>query len=86
MSISVPVPPPMEHDSDFTVVYDKKEGFKKVPLSEIHADEVTPAFDIEKDVRFELFTPKNPKEPQLLIPGNYTTVKMSHFNWWYPTR
>lgn len=86
MSISVPVPPPFEHDSDFTIVFDKTEGFKRVPLNEINFDEVAPAFDIEKDVRFELFTPKNPKEPQLLTLGNFTTVKQSHFNWWYPTR
>lgn len=86
MSIKIVSPPPMDHDSDFTIVFDKEEGFKRVPLSEIQADEVAPAFDVENGVRFELFTPKNPIEPQLLIPGNYTTVKKSHFNWWYPTR
>lgn len=82
----MPVPPPLEHDSDFTLVFDKEEGFKRVPLNEINFDEVAPAFDIEKDVRFELFTPKNPTEPQLLTLGNFTTVKNSHFNWWNPTR
>lgn len=85
-SISVEAPPPLEHDSDFTIVFDKEEGFKRVPLNEINFDEVAPAFDIENDVRFELFTPKNPNQPQLLTLDNFATVKKSHFNWWYPTR
>lgn len=35
MSIPIENPPPQEHDSDFTIVYDKEDGFKKVPLDEI---------------------------------------------------
>lgn len=52
----------------------------------ITADEVVPDFDVERDVRFELFTPKNPNTPQLLTLGNYTTVKQSNFNWFYNSR
>lgn len=86
LSISVPNAPPSEDESDFTLVYDKRDGFKKIPLSDIQEDEVVPFFDIEQDVRFELFTRKNPKVPQILTLNNYTTVKQSNFNWWYQTR
>ena len=75
-----------EDDSDFTIVYDKEDGYRTIPLSEIQADEIIPAFDAARDVRYELFTPKNPNQPQLLTLGNCTTVQQSHFNWLYPTR
>lgn len=86
MEVLVPIPPPTEDESDFTIVYDKESGFRKVPLSEIQGEEVVPAFDVEKDVRFELFTPKNPNEPQLLTLDNHTTVEGSNYNRLYPTR
>lgn len=83
----MPNPPHSDDDaSDYTLVYDKQNGLKKVPLSDIQADEVSPYFDVEQDVRFELFTPSNPTQAQLLTLNNYTTVKQSNFNWWYPTR
>lgn len=75
-----------EDDSDFTIVYDEKDGYRTIPLSEMQADEVIPAFDAARDVRFELYTPKNPVQPQLLTLGNYTTVKQSNFNWLHSTR
>lgn len=76
-----------DNDSDFTIVYDKRNGYKTIPLSEIpQADEIISAFDAARDVQFELYTPKNPNQPQLLTLDNYTTVEQSHFNWLYNTR
>lgn len=86
MNIQVPIPPPKQHATDFTLIYDEKEGFKKVPLDEVQFDEVVSHFDVEKDVRFELFTDKNPSQPQLLMVDNYTTIYQSNFNWRYQTR
>lgn len=86
LTISVPNAPPSQDESDYTIVRDNRDGFKKIALSDVQEDEVVPFFDIEQDVRFELFTRKNPKEPQILTLNNYTTVKQSNFNWWYPTR
>lgn len=82
----MPNAPSSEDESDFTIVYDKKDGYKKVPLTDIQGEEVVPFFDVQQDVRFELFTPKNPTVPQILTLNNYTTVKQSNFNWWHPTR
>lgn len=77
----------LEDDSDFTVVYDKQNGYKIIPLSEMpQADEINLAFDASRDVQFELYTPKNPNQPQLLTLDNYTTVAQSNFNWRYNTR
>lgn len=86
LTISVPNAPPSEDDFDYTIVYDKKDGYKKVALGDIQGDEVVPFFDVGQDVRFELFTTKNPTVPQILELNNYTTVKQSNFNWWRPTR
>lgn len=86
LSISVPNAPHSEDESDFTIVYDKQEGYKKIALSDIQADEVVPFFDVAQDVRFELYTLKNPTVPQILTLNNYTTVKHSNFNWWHQTR
>lgn len=43
-------------------------------------------FTADVDVRFELFTPKNPSEPSLLVLDDSTSVKKSNFNRKYPTR
>lgn len=76
-----------EVDSDFTIIYDNRNGYKAVPLSEmLNSDEIILAFDAARDVRFELYTPKNPNQPQLLTLDNYTTVEQSHFNWLHNTR
>lgn len=76
-----------DEDSDFTIIYDKEYGYKKIPLSEMaQSDEIIPAFDAARDVRFELYTPKNLNQPQLLTLDNYTTVEQSYFNWRYNTR
>lgn len=76
-----------EIDSDFTIIYDNQNGYKAVPLSEmLNSDEIILAFDAARDVRFELYTPKNPNQPQLLTLDNYTTVEQSHFNWLHNTR
>lgn len=86
LSISVPIPPPSDDKSDYTIVYDSQDGFKKIALGDLQGDEIVPYFDVDQDVRFELYTPKNPKEPQMLTLNNYTTVKQSNFNWWHQTR
>lgn len=86
LSVSVPNAPLSRDESDYTIVYDKQNGYKKIALSDVQADEVVPFFDIAQDVRFELFTPKNPTVPQILTLNNYTTVKQSNFNWWHQTR
>lgn len=75
-----------EEYSNFTITYDKRDGFKIVPLTEPQVNEVVFTFDTEKDVRFELFTPQNPSQPHLLTLGDHTTVKKSQFKWWRQTR
>lgn len=88
VALSIPVPnlPHLEDQSEYTIVYDKENGYKRIALTDIQNDEIVPYFNVEQDIRFELFTPKNPAEAQLLKLDNYTTVKSSNFIWWYPTR
>lgn len=62
-------------------------NFEKIALSDLpNETTIDSDFVIERDVRFELFTPENPTEPQVLVLDNYATVKTSNFNWWRPTR
>lgn len=86
--LSVPNPPSNSvegDDSDYTWVKDAQGN-----ISRVHNDEApkepTPFFSAKDDVRFELFTPNNPTEPNLLVPDNSTTVKNSNFNPKLPTR
>lgn len=41
---------------------------------------VQPLFEVENEVRIDLFTMKNPTEPQFLIKNNLTSIKESNFN------
>uniref|UniRef100_A0A6M2E0G1 Putative pancreatic lipase-like enzyme n=1 Tax=Xenopsylla cheopis TaxID=163159 RepID=A0A6M2E0G1_XENCH len=49
-------------------------------------DSVEPKFDAQKDVIFNLYTRKNPDEPQILIPENMTSILTSNFDPKNPTR
>lgn len=85
-TLSVLTPPPeIEDDSNFTIVRTGSGEYQRVALEDVQND-TSSDFVVERDVRFELFTPKNPTEPQLLTLDDYTSVKSSNFNWWYPTR
>lgn len=44
------------------------------------------AAQIQHDIRFELYTPKNPKQAQILQLNNQTSLKQSNFNPQNPTR
>lgn len=75
----------MVENDNITYVNDGHGHLYKVDIEQ--AKNVSdPYFSVENDIRFELFTPKNPTKPQILVYNNYTTVKKSNFNWWYPTR
>lgn len=78
-------PPPM-HDETNSTKLAEILGFN--PETDIDSLENAPLpfFSVDEDVRFELYTMKNPKEAQVLELNNYTTVKKSHFNWLRPTR
>lgn len=45
-----------------------------------------PYFPISVNVLFELFTPLNPDEPQIITHSNETSLRQSNFNPAYPTR
>lgn len=71
-----------EVESNIAIV--KQRGYQIISLAGRYEEFF--GFDVETDVRFELYTSQNPKQPQMLTLGNYTTVKKSHFNWRHPTR
>lgn len=43
-------------------------------------------FEVENDVKIELYTLKNPTEPQLLVINDTNSIKESNFNPGVPTR
>lgn len=79
--------PPISTDDDvnFTWIRNEFGQIDRVPLDQAPKE---PAlfFTVEKDVRFELFTHKNPIKPSLLVLDDYQSVKNSNFNPEYPTR
>lgn len=83
----MPNPPADDDDADGDYTWIKESSGN---ISRIHKDQVpnipVPIFAAQHDTRFELFTPHNPSEPDLLVLGNSTSVKKSHFNPKYPTR
>lgn len=88
IDLSVDEPPPLLSTSDnenITYIHDKEGNLKKVAIDKA-SNESTPYFSVETDVIFELYTRKNPTEPQFLSLNNYTTVRESNFNWRLPTR
>lgn len=86
-TLNLPVlnPPPLHDESNSTKLQEIL-GFNPAETdfeSELNAQ---PFFAIDKDVRFELYTDKNPNEGQILELNNYATIKRSNFNWLRPTR
>lgn len=45
-----------------------------------------PLFDVNSDVKFDLYTLKNREEPQVLVLGDVESIKSSNFNKSLPTR
>lgn len=76
---------PVADNNNFTLFIDGSDQFHKVD-NENAGYGACPEFSVESDVIFELFTHKNPTEPQILDVNDYTTVKKSNFNWLHPTR
>lgn len=79
------MPPPIVDNDNATYIHDGSGHVLEVDIEKVK-NESTPYFSVENDVIFELYTHKNPIEPQILTFNNYTTVKKSNFNWWNPTR
>lgn len=79
------MPPPIVDNDNVTYIHDGLGHVLKVDIKKVE-NEPKPYFSVENDVIFELFTQKNPTEPQILQLNNYTSVKISNFNWWHPTR
>lgn len=81
-----PPPPPQTLDSsNVSYVHDELGYLHKVDVETV-INESLPFFSFHQDVRFELFTPKNPKEPQNLKFRNETSVELSNFDKSKPTR
>lgn len=81
--------PPSEINDNYNISYatDGMGNLIRVDLNKA-TKEPTPYFTVEEGVRFELFTPRNPKEPQIFTLANATATSFqkSHFNRRYPTR
>ena len=88
IDVEVPEPPSSSSKADdynITYVRDENGNISKIQVNKVK-NEPVPFFSVKNDVRFELFTYKNPTEPQILIHNNQTSVKLSNFSWKRPTR
>ncbi|XP_031623460.1 pancreatic lipase-related protein 2-like [Contarinia nasturtii] len=84
--LQVPIPPPSTPvDDNFTYFTNPCRIVYRVDDENVEKDACS-FFSVENDVIFQLFTQKNPTEPQILELNNDTTVKTSHFDWRNPTR
>lgn len=72
-------PPATEDNFEFTYIKDASGNIIRVTIDQAPNDAV-PFFAANKDTRFQLFTLKNPTEPQLLLLDNSTTIEESNFN------
>lgn len=80
-----PPPPAKVDDRAANCVQDELGYLHEVDVDKV-MNEPLPYFSLHQGVMFELFTPKNPKEPQLIQFGNATSLKATNFNKRLPTR
>lgn len=85
LSIADPPLTSFADDESFTYIKDASGNITKVAIYQAPNDTV-PFFETTKDTRFELFTPINPTEPQLLSLDDPTSIEKSNFNAAYPLR
>lgn len=77
--------PSVADDEQFTYITDLSGNIVRMAIDEAPNDSV-PFFEANKDTDFELFTLKNPAEPQILLLDNPNTIEKSNFNSANPTR
>lgn len=82
----VSAPPPSSLLIDPKVLTFTKHLFTSKSSKTEIAENACPIFSAERDVIFQLFTAKNPNEPQILKLNDITTAKNSNFNRKLPTR
>lgn len=80
-TLSVADPPNTTDDEfDFTYIRNDSGNIIRVAIDQAPNDTVVPFFAANKDTRFELFTTKNPTNPQLLLLDNSTSIANSNFD------
>lgn len=76
--VEVEISPPEINNENITYVQDCKGHMYKVDINEVK-NVSSPDFSVENDVFFELYTPENPTEPQILTLNNFDAIFESHF-------
>ncbi|XP_031624118.1 pancreatic triacylglycerol lipase-like [Contarinia nasturtii] len=85
--LHVSIPPPSKQLIDPNMLTYAKDVFKTQAKNDESTENKTcTSFLAERDVIFELFTPKNPTEPQILKLNDVSTAKASNFIRKFPTR
>lgn len=85
MNIRIANPPPRGNAGNIVLVPNTNGTLDEVNINEENKKPF-PYFPIHTAVRFELYTPDNPKQPQLLSHSNETTLHSSNFDPNRPTR
>lgn len=83
--ININIPPPKIDNFNVSYVIDSLGNLQKIDIEKALKEPLT-FFNEREDIRFELFTPKNPKESQIISHLNATSISKSNFNKKYPTR
>lgn len=79
------MPPPAMPLFDYNCLTFAKGLFNTNNIENIE-NGTCPYFLAARDVSFDLYTPKNPTEPQILKMNDFTSVKNSNFDRKLPTR
>lgn len=78
-------PPADENEGEWAVIPDENDQFYRIKVEDAMKQPV-PFFNVNNDVKFDLYTLLNPKVPQIINLHNVSSIKQSNFNPNLPTR
>lgn len=80
-------PPPVEENQgELCYIPDGQGNIKLVNTTLVMSEKDTEYFEPRFNVRMELYTRQNPRQPQLLVSSNPDSLRNSNFNRDRPTR
>lgn len=84
-NIPVENPPADDLEGEFALIPDANGRPQRVNVDDAMS-QVIPFFNVERGVVFELYTPSNPEEPDILVLNDVISINRSHFDPNMPTR
>lgn len=85
LELTVPNPPPEQVDAEWTLIPDEEGNLHLVNVQSA-LNEPQPFFNVQLGVIFELYTPQNPRDVEILRTNDVTSLANSYFDPSRPTR